>query len=211
MSYANKHVKLEGEPFLFSRATMEALTDAERRGEYTLERLRQVRPEVINEIICLRGEHCGQLRIAKICHVHHRTVAAVCAQFPEEISEEQRKRVNRLRSAADKLVELVDDDPESVPANVRCLAASQLLDKAQLLDGQATVRIEQVERIDIYDHWRRFLAGEVQGLAGGWLPKVETEAPPKSIDIECVNSPRETGVGAQKTFPIRDAEETGGS
>jgi hypothetical protein len=199
----------ESAPFLFSQSTIDALTEAERRGDYTLERLRQLRPEAIDEIIRLRGEHCGQLRIAKICRVHHRTVAAVCAQYPEEIGMEQQKRVKRLRSAADKLVELVDEDPESVPANVRCLAASQLLDKAQLLDGQATVRIEEVERIDIYEHWKKFLAGEVEGFAGGWIPKVEAETPPNSIDIGGVNALGETGGGAQKTLAIRDAEETG--
>src|SRR5206468_1920621 len=99
-------------PFLFSQQTMDELTEAEKRGEYTLERLRQLRPEVIDEIVRLRGQWVGMLRISKICHVHHRSVAAVCAEYPEEIQEEQRKRVSRLRSAADKLVELVDDNPE---------------------------------------------------------------------------------------------------
>src|SRR5207247_11122954 len=100
----------------------------ERQSEYTLERLRKLRPEVIPEVIRLRGEHCGLLRISKIVRMHHKTVSAICAEYPGQIAQEQQRRVNRLRSAADKLVELVDDSPESVPPNVRALAASQLID-----------------------------------------------------------------------------------
>src|SRR5262245_103883 len=128
-------------PFLFSQTTIDALTEAERRGEYTLERVRLVRPEVIDEVIRLRGQFIGQLRIAKILGIHHRTVAAIDQAYPERIEQEKRKRVAKLRSVADKLVELVDESPETVPANVRCLAASQLYDKAQLLDGGATANL----------------------------------------------------------------------
>jgi hypothetical protein len=128
-------------PFLFSQSTIDALTEAERRGEYTLERVREKKPELIDEVIKLRGQFIGQQRIAKILGVHHRTIAAIDQAYPERIEIERRKRIAMLRNTADSLVELVADNPESVPANVRCLAASQLYDKAQLLDGGATANL----------------------------------------------------------------------
>jgi hypothetical protein len=128
--------------FLFSKETMEQVTEAERRGEYTLERVLERYPEKVREVIHLRGQGYGQQRIAKLCNLHHRTIARIDQAYPAQIEEERRRRVAKLRSAADKLVELVDDNPESVPANVRCLAASQLIDKAELLSGGPTARIE---------------------------------------------------------------------
>ena len=105
--------------FLFSPETIEQLTDAERRGEYTLERLRKLRPEAIEETIRLRGQCVGQLRIAKLLRLHHRTIAAIDRAYPERIEAERRNRVAMLRSTADTLVELVAENPSSVPPNVR--------------------------------------------------------------------------------------------
>ena len=132
--------------------------------------------------------------------MHHKTVAAVCAAYPEAIHEEQQKRVNRLRSAADKLVDLVDDNPESVPANVRCLAASQLLDKAQLLDGCATSRIEKVERIDIYSDWEEVIQ---KHLEAGKVREIG-----ESSDISFVNASAEMGFDGEKKSSISDSPAT---
>ena len=208
--------KSEDQPFLFSKETIAELTEAEKRGEYTLERLRQLRPEVIDEIIRLRGQWCGKMRIAKICRVHHKTVAAVDAAYPEAIQDEQQKRVKRLRSAADKLVELVDDNPESVPANVRCLAASQLLDKAELLDGRATLRLEHTERVDIFSDWPEVIKSFVEqgkhappqtdAEKAAWKAWCEKHLPSENpIDIETTNVPAEIGSDGQKKPPISDS------
>ena len=118
-----------------------------------MERVREVKPELIDEVIRLRGQYIGQLRIAKILGLHHRTIAAIDRAYPERMDAERRNRVARLRSTADKLVELVGwTNPESFfPPNVRCLAASQLYDKAQLLDGgpTANLAIDLNHRFDI--------------------------------------------------------------
>jgi hypothetical protein len=203
-------------PFLFSQETIESLTDLERRGVYTLERLRKARPEVIPEVIRLRGQHMGVLRIAKIVKMGHETVSAICCEYPEEVAAAQQKRVSRLLSASDKLVELVDRDPESVPPNVRCLAASQLLDKAQLLSGAATQRIEEVQTVDIYAHWQRFLKGEEGSLVDGkFLPVIEAEVKGNEtqdpIVITCPNTPLETGFNGQKKSPITGSPAAAGA
>ena len=178
---------LERAPFLFSEQTIAELTAAERRGEYTLERLREQKPELIDEIIRLRGQWVGQIRIGKICKVHHRTVAAVCMAYPEEIQQEQRRRVSRLRSAADKLVELVDENPESVPPNVRCLAASQLFDKAQLFDSQPTEITEHRERVNIFAEFRAMTAALKMKVATEESETINGQSLANPIDIAALN------------------------
>jgi hypothetical protein len=166
-SNGDKRSASESTPSLFSQETMDALTDGERRGEYTLERVRQLRPELIDEVIKLRGQFIGQLRIAKILGVHHRTIAAIDLAYPERIEAERKSRAAMLRATADTLVELVADNPESVPANVRCLAASQLYDKAQLLDGAPTANIAIATRhIDSSAPFKTFiqLTEEIEAL-----------------------------------------------
>jgi hypothetical protein len=76
-----------------------------------------------------------------------------------------------LRSTADTLVELVAEDPASVPANVRCLAASQLYDKAQLLDGGPTANLAIAVRshVDISASFKKFdeITKEIMALHRG--------------------------------------------
>jgi hypothetical protein len=166
------------QPFLFSEQTIKELTAAEKQGRYTLERLRKLRPEVIEEIIRLRAENLGKLRIAQICHVHHETVTAVDMAYAEPIDIARAARVARLRSAADKIVECIEQNPGLVPWNAKALAAAQLYDKAELLDGRATVRAEHTESVDIYATWNEFLEKVIDvssetGLDGEKKPAIE--------------------------------------
>jgi len=148
-----------GESKPHTQATPDALVKSGRSGRYiTLSRLKKERPEVIQEIIRLRGEWMGKLRIGKIVHCDHRTVAAVCKEYPEEIQEAQKRRAANLRSAADSLVELIEADPDSVPPHMRALAAAQLINTAQLIDGAPTEIHEHRERIDIFAEFKAFVA-----------------------------------------------------
>jgi hypothetical protein len=145
------------QPFLFSEQTLEAITDAERVGEYTLERVRTQRPELIPEVIHLRGQRLGILRIAKIVRAHPRTIMAIIAEYPEEIGKEQDRLARLCFTTAEVLIEEVLENPHAVPANVRCLAASQMIDKGQLLYGLATARVEhtaqapQISNLEEYE------------------------------------------------------------
>jgi hypothetical protein len=186
---------LPAQPFLFSEQTIEGLTKAEKQGRYTLERLREFRPEAIDEIIHLRGEFVGKLRIAEIVHVAHETVTAVDAAYPEAISIARESRVARLRSAGDKLVEQIDQNPGLVPWHAKAVAASQLYDRAELLNGGVTERVEHVGRVDIYSDWPAFVAKQLQpdqvlevgsrmGLDGGNLSPIEDESVQESGELE---------------------------
>jgi hypothetical protein len=196
----------DAQPFLFSESTINELTEAEKRGEYTLERLREKRPEVIDEIIRLRGEWAGMLRIAKICRVHHRTVAAVCAAYPEAIGDEHRKRVHQLKTAADLQVEQLCESPESVPWNVRGLVASQLYDKALCLEGQPSIKVEHTHRVDIYSDWPDVLAKlEREAEANARVLEIEGAALENPIAISALNVPAETHLAGEKQSPISDS------
>lgn len=201
-------VQPEVTPFLFSPETIKGLTEEEREGRYTLERLRQLRPEVIPEVVRLRGEHCGLLRISRIVKMHHRTVSAICAEYPEQIAKEQQRRVNRLRSAADKLVELVDDAPESVPPNVRALAASQLIDKAQLLSGGSTANLAidiRSRAIDIDGAFQKFaeVTEEIERLRKAGRIDIDRVKELGWKSLEALE--QQTGLGGEIKSSIRDA------
>jgi hypothetical protein len=210
-------------PFLFSKETMESMTEAERRGEYNLERLRERRPEAIDRIIELRGHGCGQLRIAKILGVHHRTVAAVDAAYPEAIETAYQKRVHMLLSAADIQVEQMIEEPEKVPWNIKALAASQLYDKALVMDGRANVRVEHTGRVDLFSDWPDFVrslelreqvkeidsegpSAEMQAMGLPSLPisgqEIKGEAPENPIDMSSV-TPSEISRDGEKNCSLK--------
>jgi hypothetical protein len=204
-----EQAKSEATPFLFSPETIASLTAAERQGEYTLERLRELRPEVIDEVIRLRGQFIGQLRIAKLLKLHHRTIAAIDRAYPERIQVERRNRVARLQSAADKLIELVDEAPESVPASYRCLAATQLYDKAQLLSGGATANVAiDLRKIDLVTPYQKFveLFEEIARLKRAGTIDIETSNELIEKSFEALE--RHTGLGRETGPTI--SEQAGG-
>jgi hypothetical protein len=183
-------IEPESAPFLFSKETIEALTHEEKVGCYTLERLKVLRPEVIPEVIRLRGEHCGLLRISRILQMHHKTVSAICAEYPEEIAVAQQRRADRLRSAADKLIEQLDESPENVPWNVKGLAASQLYDKAAMIEGSKVLRVDHMHRVDFFSDFKEFVR------------QLEEREDP--IDIKPSNASSEIGPSGQNNLAIRD-------
>lgn len=129
--------------FLFSEEIMESITAEEGRGIYTAERLRFQKPEIYSACIELLGRGMSQASISKALHIHHRSVAAVCLAEPLPI-DAVRLRTGRLLMLAGTLqLERLIDSPDMVPANVAALAATQLLDKAQLFTGGATQIVER--------------------------------------------------------------------
>jgi hypothetical protein len=162
--------------FLFSDEQMTELTEPERRGEFTLERLRQLRPEVIAEVVRLRGEWMGRLPIAKALRVSVNTIAVIDAEYSESIESLRLKEVELWRSGANQLVRQISLEPDKVPWAVKALAASQLMEKAELMAGRATQRIESLERVDIEATWRDYLAGLPKQLSGDQVRELESPA-----------------------------------
>ena len=132
-------------PFLFSEQEIGA-ERLEATGEFSGERLLARRPEVYRAICRMSAEGLSMSAMARALGVSRNTVAAV--QDREQISIEQHKKelLRNVRTAArlsvERVVELV---PSINNAKDAAIVAAVMVDKLQLLSGEATARVERVE------------------------------------------------------------------
>ena len=132
-------------PFLFAEAEIGA-EKLEATGEFSGERLLARRPEVYRAICRMSAEGLSMSAMARALGVSRNTVAAV--QEREGISIEQHKKelLRNVRTAArlsvERVVELV---PTINNAKDAAIVAAVMVDKLQLLSGEATARVERVE------------------------------------------------------------------
>jgi hypothetical protein len=132
-------------PFLFSEEEIGA-ERLEATGEFSGERLLTRRPEVYRAICRMSAEGLSMSAMARALGVSRNTVAAV--QEREGISIEQHKKelLRNVRTAArlsvERVVELV---PTINNAKDAAIVAAVMVDKLQLLSGEATARVERVE------------------------------------------------------------------
>lgn len=114
-----------------------------------------------------------------------------------------------MRLARDLILDLLIEDPDAVPPNVRGLAIVQLTDKIELLSGRPTGRLERVASDETPEQrWvnhlrslgveppRQLTAGEVReiGLGGEETPAIgdgvgelgtDTESEVSAVDTRC--------------------------
>jgi hypothetical protein len=132
-------------PFLFSEEEIGA-ERLEATGEFSGERLLVRRPEVYRAICRMSAEGLSMSAMARALGVSRNTVVAV--QEREGISIEQHKKelLRNVRTAArlsvERVVELV---PSITNAKDAAIVAAVMVDKLQLLSGEATARVERVE------------------------------------------------------------------
>ncbi len=132
-------------PFLFLEAEIGA-EKLEATGEFSGERLIARRPEVYRAICRMSAEGLSMSAMARALGVSRNTVAAV--QEREGICIEQHKKelLRNVRTAArlsvERVVELV---PSINNAKDAAIVAAVMVDKLQLLSGEATARVERVE------------------------------------------------------------------
>jgi hypothetical protein len=132
-------------PFLFAEAEIGA-EKLEATGEFSGERLLARRPEVYRAICRMSAEGLSMSAMARALGVSRNTVAAV--QEREGISIEHLKKelLKNVRTAArlsvERVVELV---PTINNAKDAAIVAAVMVDKLQLLSGEATSRVEKVE------------------------------------------------------------------
>lgn len=147
-------------PFLFGDEIIEKITEAEAvRREYTAERCP---PALKAAIIELRARGMGQLSVAKLLGCHHKTVDAIDDTCAVSIDIVRQKVIKNLRRGGEKMVDLIISNPEKIPAQSWAMTAGILLDKAEQMEGRATVRVEHVERIDIFGDWDSFVAQQLE-------------------------------------------------
>lgn len=140
------------------------LAEAEKRGEFTGERLAERKPEIYRACVSLLAQGASQLSIARLLKISVNSVAGVKQR--EQISIESEKRTLsasfRLASglAADRAIELLADEERSkdIPLNQLAIATGIFTEKAELLSGGATSRVDWVQPAPAVDDYKTYLA-----------------------------------------------------
>lgn len=154
-------------PFLFSEAEIGA-EKLEVTGEFSGERLLARRPEVYRAILSMSAEGLSVSAMARAFGVSRNTIAAVQDREGFSIEQHKKELLRNVRTAArlsvERVVELV---PSITSAKDAAIVAAVMVDKLQLLSGEATARVERVEVSQ--DKLSEMLAG---------LPELEAEIVP---------------------------------
>ena len=149
-------------PSLFLVSTEEeANEEMERRGEFTAERLMESRPTIYRAIVDGLGQGLGVRQLCRAYRVSHHTVSAVMARESAAVATLKERTVATLRTfgrlAADRLLDEVDQIPiQSLP-----IALGIAVEKAELLAGGATSRIEHTESGPTHEDYIRMISGKV--------------------------------------------------
>jgi hypothetical protein len=157
--------------------------EMERRGEFTAERLMESRPTIYKALVDGLGQGLGVRQLCRAYRVSHHTVAAVMARESAAVATLKERTVSVLRTfgrlAADRLLDEVDQIPiQSLP-----IALGIAVEKAELLSGGATSRIEHAESGPTHEDYLRIIQGKV--IEAEVLPATGfegEEAPQKSAD-----------------------------
>lgn len=159
---------------------MEEITDQEKRGNYTPDRLERLRPKAFASCIKMLCDKWPKIEIAGTLNVTEKTVCRVADKHADKITELEKHFSKKLRRVAWDQLDRVERNPGIIPPQGIAQAVKYFYETAQLADGRPTEIIEERHQIDIYDHWRRYVAGEAIGLAGGKLPVINGELVPDS-------------------------------
>jgi len=149
-------------PSLFLVSTEEeGNQEMERRGEFTAERLMESRPTIYRALVDGLGQGLGVRQLCRAYRVSHHTVAAVMARESVAVATLKERTVSVLRTfgrlAADRLLDEVDQIPiQSLP-----IALGIAVEKAELLSGGATSRIEHSDSGPTHEDYLRMISGKV--------------------------------------------------
>ncbi len=141
-----KQAEAAAAPLLFSEESIQAQNEVETRGEFTGERLLQQRPEAYQGIVRMAAEGLSISATARAWGVSRNTVCAVREREGITIEHEKKELLRDLRRAArlsvERAIELV---PHIQDAQKAAIVSAVMIDKMQLLSGEATSRIEKIE------------------------------------------------------------------
>jgi hypothetical protein len=134
-----------------------------KKGNYTGERLKMLRPEIYRRVVELLAEpreHVSIREICRQCHVTDDTVRAV--EKREAIPIAARKQALMVQAAriAKLAYDRVEDQIDTAPLPQAVVTAGVFTDKLQLLSGDATARLENfnlnMKPVDIAAEWNKF-------------------------------------------------------
>ncbi len=116
----------------------QAYEDAERRGDWTLERLRVRRPEILTLVCRMIAEGLSNLAIARACRVSPNTVLAVRRLEQKSIDDHKQELLALTRGAARLTLERVIETAPTMKPGEASVAFGIVTEKMLLLGGDAT-------------------------------------------------------------------------
>ncbi len=181
-------------PFLFSEAEI-GLEKLEAAGEFTGERLLARRPDAYRAVVRMAAEGLSISATARALGVSRNTIAAVREREGFTIEQDKKELLRDVRRAArlsvERAIELI---PTINSAKDAAIVAAVMVDKGQLLSGEATSRIEKVEAGE--DKLREMLAS---------LPVLEAEVVQTGLSE---GAPVQKGAGLAASLPALPLVET---
>lgn len=181
-------------PFLFSEAEI-GLEKLEAAGEFTGERLLARRPDAYRAVVRMAAEGLSISATARALGVSRNTIAAVREREGFTIEQDKKELLRDVRRAArlsvERAIELI---PTINSAKDAAIVAAVMVDKGQLLSGEATSRIEKVEASE--DKLREMLAS---------LPVLEAEVVQTGLSE---GAPLQKGAGLVAALPALPLVET---
>lgn len=142
----------------------EFLGELERKGEFTGDRLRDRKPEIYRACISLIGSGMGLLTIAKLLKISVNSVSAVKRNESFSIEIEKRAWADKFRTvaglSAERAIEKLSDDEQAkdIPLNQLAITAGIFTEKAELLTGGATSRVDWVQPAPAVDDFEKYIA-----------------------------------------------------
>lgn len=167
--------KAAAAPVLFLDEVSKGVARMEKAGEFTAERLMESRPAIYRAIVEGYAQGLGIRQLCRAYSVSHHTVAVVLAREPKAVATLKEGTISTLRTfaklAADRLLDEVND----IPIQQLAVPLGISIDKAQLLDGGVTSRIEHTETGPTHEDYLNLISGTVieaeilpaTGLRGG--------------------------------------------
>ncbi len=122
-----------------------------KRGHYTLDRLRKYKPEKYKQIVSFLAEGLSQRATARMCKVARETIAAVADAEQDTIRPLKDIMAGKTRAAANMCLERIVEEMDNIPADKLGILFGILTDKAELLSGNATQRVEHASQETVSD------------------------------------------------------------
>jgi len=131
-----------------------------KRRPVTLKTIREHRPHVLSLALNMLRENLGIRQTAKACNLDTRTVTAIREEYKDSLPDLRDQAATSCRSLATQTLERMQEkiDADAVPVNLLPIYTGILLEKAELLSGGATQRVEEVKPQDDYKDLKDILS-----------------------------------------------------
>jgi hypothetical protein len=162
--------------------------ESEEKPRYTAERFFRKKPEAYRQVVALRAEGLGILRISKIMSCHPYTVMAVLEREPTKIEMEKERLSRAARGAAnlaiDGIIEDLSDENtrRKVSARDKAIIAGVMVEKSELLVGRPTsINLNVDVTLPSHEEYNRLAMGR---LGDAPAQKGEGQVGPDAIEVD---------------------------